>query len=147
MARVTKSTWYVGEHFDLRYILDHHQEHHLDSSELTRRNLSQDDQRRPKRTQIAAKFGKRHQSFDKISLFSPSPSRSPEADTIAALDTRLESEIERRANDVAALQRLVRPRKKHRAVASNSPLKESDGCRCQRGYVLSSDIWHEICAR
>ena len=107
MARVTKSTWYVGEHFDIRYILDHRQEHHLDSSELTRRNLSQDD-RRPKRTQIAAKFGKRHQSFDKTSLFSPSPSRSPEADTIAALGTRLESEIERRANDVAALQRQVR---------------------------------------
>ena len=74
--------------------LDHRQEYHLDSSVLTRRRLSQDDQRRPKRTQIAAKFGKRHQSFDKNSLFSPSPSRSPEADTIAALDTRLESEIE-----------------------------------------------------
>ena len=140
MARVTKSTWFVGEHFDIQYILDHRQEHNLESSVLTRHDLSRDDQRRPKRTQIAAKFGKRHQSFDKTSLFSPSPSRSPEADTIAALDTRRESEIERRANYVAALQRQVRPRKKHRAVASNSPHKESDGCRGQRGYVLSSDI-------
>ena len=41
-------------------------------------------------------------------LFLPSPFRSAEANTIAALETRLESEIERRANDVAALQRQVR---------------------------------------
>ena len=41
-------------------------------------------------------------------LFLTSPSRSAEANAIAALATRLEIEIERRANDVAALQRKVR---------------------------------------
>jgi hypothetical protein len=37
---------------------------------LTRHDLSRDDQRRPKRTQIAAKFGKRHHhSYNYTSLF------------------------------------------------------------------------------
>ena len=88
-------------------------------------------------------------------LFLTSPSRSAEANTIAALETRLESEIERRANDVAALQRKVRLDReanrelgvrlreaaaRERSIQQQSletfPIKkkESGGCR---GYVLS----------
>jgi hypothetical protein len=66
MARVTKIHLVGGRaSYDIQYILDHRQEHRLESSVLTRHDLSQDDQRRPKRTQIAAKFGKRHHhSYD-----------------------------------------------------------------------------------
>ena len=66
VARVTKIHLVGGRASnDIQYILDHRQEHRLESSVLTRHDLSQDDQRRLKRTQIAAKFGKRHHySYD-----------------------------------------------------------------------------------
>lgn len=58
-ARVTKIHLVGGRAlYDIQYILDHRQELYLDSSVLTRHDLSEGDQRRPKRIPKVATSGK-----------------------------------------------------------------------------------------